>query len=300
MSLVNKVSPVNQTFQLHDGRTLGYAEYGAPDGTPVFYFHGYVGARLEAGAWANAAIQAGVRLIALDRPGFGLSTFQPGRHFLDWPTDVVELADHLSLQRFAVTGISGGGPYALACAFEIPERLTACGVVCGIAPMELGTEGMSSSNRLIFSIARRFPWLLETLLWFTLGKASQDEATFKQRLEKSFKAGPEPDRLVLQNADIVDHLVASTKAGFSQGGKAAALEGKLYVNAWGFHLEEITFNTLYLWHGEKDVNVPIGMARKAASRLLHCQATFYPDDAHLSLPLNHATEILQVLVKAGA
>ncbi|MBV9230466.1 MAG: alpha/beta hydrolase [Chloroflexi bacterium] len=300
MSLVNAVSLTNQTFQLRDGRILGYAEYGVPDGAPVFYFHGYVGARLEAGAWDKAATQTGVRLIALDRPGFGLSTFQPGRHFLHWPADVVELADHLSLQRFAVIGVSGGGPYALACAFQIPEHLTACGVVCGIAPMELGTEGMSSSNRLIFSVARRFPWLLKTLLWFALGRASQNEAKFKSMLEKSLKSAPEPDRLTVQNSDIANYVAASTKAGFSQGSKAAALEGKLYANAWDFHLEEIAFNTISLWHGEKDVNVPIGMARKAASRLPHCQATFYPDDAHLSLPVNHAAEILQVIGKAGA
>jgi pimeloyl-ACP methyl ester carboxylesterase len=295
VSLIDEVSPTNQTFQFRDGRTLGYAEYGAADGTPVFYFHGYVGARLEGGAWANAATQAGVRLIALDRPGFGLSTFQPGRHFLDWPTDVVELADHLSLPRFAVMGTSGGGPYALACAYKIPERLTACGVICGMEPMELGVDGMSRGNRLIFSIARRFPWLLKTILWSTTGKMSQDEVKFKAAMEKSLKAAPEPDRLALQNSDIGSYLIASTKAGFCQGAEAAALEGRLYASPWGFRLEEVAFNPIYLWHGEKDVNVPIGMARAAASQLAHCQASFYPDEAHLSLPVNHAEEILRLI-----
>lgn len=295
MSLGNEVSSTSQTFQLRDGRTLGYAEYGAADGTPVFYFHGYVGARLEAGACANAADQANVRLIALDRPGFGLSTFQPGRHFLDWPNDVVELADHLSLARFAVVGISGGGPYALACAYKIPDRLTACGVVCGIEPFELGIDGMSRGNRLIFMIAHRFPWLLKTLLWSTTGKLSQDETKLKAAMEKSLKAAPESDRLAIQNSDVVDHLIASARAGFSQGADAAALEGKLYANPWGFRLEDIAFNPIYLWHGEKDINVPIGMARAAASRLTHCQATFYPDEAHTSLAVNHVEEILQTI-----
>lgn len=299
MSLIDEISSTNQTFQLRDGRTLGYAEYGAADGTPIFYFHGYPGARLEAGAWANAADQANVRFIALDRPGYGLSTFQPGRHLLDWPNDVVELADHLSLARFAVVGISGGGPYALACAYKIPERLTSCGIMCGMEPPELGINGMSRENRLLFMIAHRFPWLLKTILWSTMGKLSQDEVKLKASMEKSLKTAAEPDRIVLQNSDIADHLMASTRAGFAQGADAAALEGKLYVNPWDFRLEDITFSPIYLWHGEKDINVPVGMARAAASRLTHCQATFYPDEAHLSMPVNHAEEILRTISAAS-
>lgn len=300
MSLTQEVSPTNRTFQLRDGRTLGYAEYGLTDGRPVFYFHGYVGARLEAGPWAGAATEARVRLIALDRPGFGLSTFQPDRRFHDWPADVVELADHLSLKHFAVLGVSGGAPYALACAARIPERLATCGLVCGMAPLEMGIDGMSANNRLIFSLAHRFPWLLKAFLWLGLGRVSQDEAKFKALLEKSIKRLPEPDRLAILNLDLTHHLAATAKAGFSQGTKAAVLEGRLYANAWGFQLEDIAFHPIYLWHGEKDVNVPVGMARGVASRLAHCQATFYPDESHISLPLHHAEEILQVLASMKA
>src|SRR5260370_16845179 len=75
----------SHTLQLHDGRMLGYAEYGPGEGTPLFYFHGYPGARLEAGFLAKAAAQAGLRLIGVDRPGMGLSSFQAGRPFFDWP-----------------------------------------------------------------------------------------------------------------------------------------------------------------------------------------------------------------------
>lgn len=300
MSLAQEASSTNRIFQLRDDRTLGYAEYGLANGKPVFYFHGYIGVRLEAGSWAGAAIEAGIRLIALDRPGFGLSTFQPDRRFRDWPADVVELADHLSLKRFAVLGVSGGAPYALACAASIPERLTTCSLVCGMAPLDMGMDGMSANNRLIFSLARRCPWLLKALLWVSLGRVSQDEAKFKALLEKSFKRLPESDRLAILNLDLPYHLAATAKAGFSQGMKAAVLEGRLYANTWGFRLEDIAFHPIYLWHGEKDVNVPVGMARSVASRLTHCQATFYPDENHLSLPLHHAKEILQVLTTMEA
>ena len=110
MSRTDTTLASNHTLQLHDGRMLRYAEYGPGEGTPLFYFHGYPGAHLKAGCLA----QAGLRLIGVDRPGMGLSSFQAGRRLLDWPDDVAALAQHLHLDHFAVVGVSGGGPYALA------------------------------------------------------------------------------------------------------------------------------------------------------------------------------------------
>src|SRR5258708_21549135 len=94
----------SHTLQLHDGRMLGYAEYGPGEGTPLFYFHGYPGARLEAGFLAKAAAQAGLRLIGVDRPGMGLSSFQAGRHLVAWPEGVAALARHFALSPLAVVG----------------------------------------------------------------------------------------------------------------------------------------------------------------------------------------------------
>ena len=126
------VSTNSTTFQLRDGRTLGYAEYGNSAGTPLFYFHGHPGSRFEAGFFAQQATHNGIRLIGIDRPGMGLSSYKAGRQFLDWPDDVVELADNLHIDRFAVARFSGGGPYALACAVKIPHRLLSCGIISGV------------------------------------------------------------------------------------------------------------------------------------------------------------------------
>ena len=109
---------LDHTIRLPDGRTLGYSEYGSPTGNTLFYFGS---SRLEACLLARAAANAGVRVIGTDRPGMGLSQFQPGRRLLDWPADVVALADHLGIARFAVVGVSAGGPHALACA---PDGVT--------------------------------------------------------------------------------------------------------------------------------------------------------------------------------
>ncbi|EUA89407.1 alpha/beta hydrolase fold family protein [Mycobacterium ulcerans str. Harvey] len=102
-----------------DGRELACLEWGDPTGYPTFYFHGTLSSRLE-GAFADgAARRARFRLIAVDRPGYGRSTFQEGRTLRDWPADVCALADALGLDKFGVVGHSGAGTHLFACGARI-------------------------------------------------------------------------------------------------------------------------------------------------------------------------------------
>ena len=108
--------------KLPDERKIAYQEYGDPHGYPVFFFHGWIGSRLDFAPNDAIAAEAGARVISIDRPGCGPSDFKTDRRLLDWPTDVASVADALDIDRFAVCGHSFGGPYALACAHELPER----------------------------------------------------------------------------------------------------------------------------------------------------------------------------------
>ena len=149
--------PAARSLELSDGRRLVYAEYGEFDGTPLLFFHGTPGSRRVA-RWADAAARRrGVRLIAPDRPGFGLSDPQPGRTLGDWPADVAELADALGLGRFAVAGVSGGGPYVAACAWRMPDRLTGAGIISGMGPLDDPTlaAALPRRYRAAFGLARR-------------------------------------------------------------------------------------------------------------------------------------------------
>ena len=129
-------------MELNDGRTLGYAEWADPQGKPVLHFHGSGRSRLEHPS--DKSMLEGVRPITADRPGHGLSDSQPGRRLLDWPDDVTAPADHLGLDRFAVSGWSFGGPYAMTCAHKIPERVTTAGLISSFAPYDRprSTDGM--------------------------------------------------------------------------------------------------------------------------------------------------------------
>ena len=125
---------LHQSVQLNDGRKLGFAEYGSENGIPVFYFHGAGTSRLETPFDELELVNNGVRVICTDRPGHGLSDFQPKRKLLDWPEDVRQLAEHLSIEKFYLIGYSHGVPYVLACCHNLPGHVIAGAVVSGWAP----------------------------------------------------------------------------------------------------------------------------------------------------------------------
>ncbi|HCN76497.1 MAG TPA: alpha/beta hydrolase, partial [Verrucomicrobiales bacterium] len=101
----------DHTLTLSNGLTLGYAEYGDPAGAVMFYFHGWPSGRVQGELMHEAGLKFGLRIIAPDRPGIGLSDFQPRRRLLDWPPVLEELAAHAGAEKFHVLGWSGGGPY---------------------------------------------------------------------------------------------------------------------------------------------------------------------------------------------
>lgn len=282
MSSVDSIAATDKTLQLRDGRTLGYTEYGSSEGKSLFYFHGHPGSRFEARFLAGQAAHVGVRLIGIDRPGMGLSSFKAGRCLLDWPDDVVELADSLHINRFAVVGFSGGGPYALACAYKIPNRLTACGIVSGVGP----------SGRLLSFLSLWLPWLLLPITR-RLFRYEDQARTSLRRLARRWV---EPDRKALTLPGVSETMAASLVEALRQGAKGAAYDGMVLGHPWGFELEAIAFARLYLWHGERDSQLSVAMARALAERLGQCQATYYPGEGHISVIVNHQQEIVVRLI----
>jgi pimeloyl-ACP methyl ester carboxylesterase len=284
---------LDSLLTLRDGRSLSYALSGDPAGKPVFYFHGWPGSRLEVELLAPAALAAGLSLIAVDRPGYGGSSFKPGRALAEWPADVAELADALGHRRFAAAGVSGGGPYAAAVARFLGPRLTAVAIVCGLGPTDRSqaTKGMMPVNRFIFGVAARVPPVLRALLALMARELRRRPETAMPRILAGL---PEVDRRVLQRPEMAAIFSRSTLEAFRHGTRGAAWDGRLYVRPWGFRVQEIEV-PVHLWHGEVDRNVPIAMGRLQAEAIPRCQAHFFADEGHLSLVVNRASEILAAL-----
>jgi pimeloyl-ACP methyl ester carboxylesterase len=282
-------------IRLHDGRALGYEEVGKSDGFPIFYFHGHHSSRLEVILWTEMAITLGVRMIALDRPGIGRSDLKAGYQLLDWPDDVVEVANQLGIERFAVAAASGGGAYGLACAYKIPHRLTACGLICSVAPGHLLTNDAPLLMRDMWWMGEHLPWLYRLSMRLLMAALGSDAASIEKRFARSSRFFGEPDREVLQNAQI-RRLFAQTLAECTrQGARGNLDEAMLLVQPWGFKVEEIAFEKIFLWHGARDRFVPVSLAHALAQALPHCTATFYPQEGHFSTPGNHGQDILKTL-----
>ena len=280
------------TVRLCDGRTLGYAEYGDPAGKPVFFFHGFPGSRLEAAMGHDAAAKHGGRLICIDRPGFGLSDFKPGRTLLDWPEDVTDLAAALGIDRFGVAGVSGGGPYVAACAYAMPQRLTGAYIISGVGPFDApgATDGMSRQNKILFSLGRHAPWLGGLVIRVMARAAKNPSGKFMDQMAKSM---PEPDRAILRQPKIRAIFLDDVREAFRQGARGGIHELRVYSRPWGFRLEDITA-PVHLWQGTADRNVAPPMGRYQASAIPDCKATFYEGEGHL-LIVTHIDEIAAIM-----
>jgi pimeloyl-ACP methyl ester carboxylesterase len=276
---------LNLTLPLADGRTLGYAEFGDPNGKPLVFFHGGGGSRLLGELCNKAALRQGVRVIAPDRPGMGLSDPQPRRRLLDWPQDVVQLADSLGLVRFAAMGFSAGASHALACARAIPDRLTAV-IVVGCPVPGAPSSGVPLMNRVMLLAAgwsgRFFARAMSELVRDPV-ESARKSARWLAAADRQAYADPDVSRIVYD----------ATREGIRAGTGGVASDVTVSFRRWGFDLKDLP-DRIYLWHGEDDRMAPVAFGRYAAARLPDCLATFCPGEGHMSVLVNRMEEILAI------
>lgn len=284
-------------LELEDGRELAFCEAGSPVGAPVIAFHGTPGSRRQVVLpfVDEVARRAGVRLIAPDRPGYGHSTFQPKRRLVDWPDDVAVLADRLGIDRFAVIGISGGGPHALVCAALMPARVTRAAVVSGIGPVltPADTEGMMRANRVLSSLARRS----ETTVLPLTAVISLATRRWPERAMKAMIGQlPPSDVAVLQRPEILSAFIDDARRTSASSARATAQDMTLFARPWGFELRAIGLPVDF-WQGDADRNVPPAHGRLQADQVPGSVLHDCPGEGHF-LVVDRLAEILTT-VSAG-
>ncbi len=287
-------------LRLPDGRDLGYGIYGNPAGLPILEFHGTPGSRREAALIASYIERDDVCFIGVDRPGYGRSS--PKHHFTpgDLPGDVTALLNHLEITRCAALGYSGGGPFALACAVQIPERLASLAIVSGLGPASIGAEGMHEGNKKKYNLAQQNPSLAKILLSITFSGMRRHPDRLAAQLKKIWAHMPDPDRLVLeQDQHFADSILSITRDAMYRGVSGWAHEEILLAQAWNFRIEDIRGPSVYLWHGCQDGNVPVAMGKAMAARIPGCQATFLEDEGHVSILYHHGRQIVDTLIQSG-
>ncbi len=283
------------TLVLPDGRALGYLQVGLPDGPAVFHFHGHGSSRLEALMLEEQALALGLRVIALDRPGIGRSDPRKGDRLLDWPADVAAAADHFGIDTFAVQGMSAGGPYALACAHLIPERLTACALVSAVPPPEIAKRAGPRLRRLAWWAAQRFPNYLRRRLKQFRPDGQPNEHMVRERMLRVSQWLGGQDEVLMQIPEMRSVLARTMVETARQGASANRDEIERLVRPWGFDVRDIKLDKVFIWHGDQDRIMPVGPARVLARNMDRSRSVFFADEGHFSVLVNRAKDLLEAL-----
>jgi len=299
-----------RVIRLADGRDLAWVELGDPDGAPVFIFHGAPGSAGQFVPLGGVAAGAHVRLLSLDRPGYGRSSAHPRRTFADFADDVAQLADHLGCDTLAVAGHSSGGPHAAACARFLPRRVSACGIISGAAPL-LGfddpvlTDGELLNNRVIDTVCRYWPATWDPVaaaLWIvclrplTAVLLARTRKHPERAVDRFLSKLPAPDDEVMARPEVRAMILEEIRYLSPDFARAAMQDMAIGARDWGFRLEDITV-PVHLWHGDRDRNIPIGQAELQAKLIPDATLHRCPGEAH-GLYVDHMSEILETLTGA--
>ncbi len=284
--------PRDHVMLLPDGRRLGYRTHGPADGPLVLLFHGTPSSR---GVWdfiEPAANALGVRAVAPDRPGIGLSDDLPNRGILDWPADMAALADELGAEQFAVAGWSGGASYALACAVELPDRVSSAAIVNGIAPLDRdgALVGLGRTEREALRLTHRAAWLAKPMFALLAEFVRRRPGVARRMIETSL---PPRDRAEFEARGTAEESLAYLREAFRQGSRGVVLDYRLFTYPWGFDLEEIRV-PVHVFHGEQDRTIPVHHADEFARRIPGATRTVWTGGGHMAV-VEHGEELLRAL-----
>ncbi|KAF1944965.1 alpha/beta-hydrolase [Clathrospora elynae] len=268
----------SDTLTLPDGRKLGYAQYGSPTGHAIIYVHGLPGSRIKATGYHDLGLDLGARIIGVDRPGMGWSTPQPDRKILDFAKDVEHLTGHFGLKSYSVIGLSGGGPYALACAASLPSQNLKCvSLVCGLGPPDIGMSDAVACMDL------------------------DDEDRLESLLSPSFlkTLTHEKDRQVFQDTHMLKLMLRATREAWAQGFEGIAQDGRTMCTPalWGFRVEDIRKDLLMLlWCGKDDTFVQPNHGVQIATRLGGRAELRVGEDTHASISQHWRREQVEAIL----
>lgn len=287
---------VEGTVRVRHGRKLGVAEFGAPDGRPVFWLHGTPGARRQIPDEARRlASDRGIRIVGVDRPGVGLSPSHLYTSVADFVPDLELVADNLGIDRFSTIGLSGGAPYAMAAAAALPGRVVSVGILGGVVP----SVGPDAAPGGLVGFAHRFRAVLPVMrvpagyALQTLVKVAKPLGS--QGLDLYARLSPPGDREVLGRADVKAMFLDDLTDNGSRGLRSVLHDGILFTRPWGFTPRDISV-PLTWWHGDADHIVPLAHAEHLVPRIPGATLHVRSGESHLGA-LGIADEVLSTVMR---
>jgi pimeloyl-ACP methyl ester carboxylesterase len=279
-----------------DDRQIGFAEFGDPQGRAIFWLHGTPGARRQIPTEARVyAEKRQIRLIGVDRPGIGSSTPYQYDNVFAFADDLRTIADTLGIDKMEVIGLSGGGPYTLACAAAMPDRVVAAGVIGGVAPT---TGADAIGGGVMGSVGLRVAPLLQVA-----GGPIGVVASALIRLIRPVgspavdlygRVSPEADRQLLARPEIKAMFLDDLLNGSRKQMAAPFADVVVFAREWGFRLDEVKVPVRW-WHGDHDHIVPFEHGQHVVAKLPDVELYHLPGESHLA-GLGRAEEILGTMV----
>ncbi|MDX2157838.1 MAG: alpha/beta hydrolase [Hyphomicrobiaceae bacterium] len=277
---------VDRSVTLADGRRVAYRELGHPAGFPVIALHGTPGSRLKYLSASYTAERLGIRIIAPDRWGYGATDSHRTPSLRAYPPDICELADRLGVDRFAVMGVSGGGPYATAIATSAPSRVTALALVAPVGPIYgEDDDEISAFHRLCFGALPNHPAAVAAIFGAFRGMLKVSPGVGMRMA--MVRVAP-VDRQALRVGDTARLLGRTFVEGLRPGTAGPVTDMVLFGAPWGLELQLATMPSR-VWLGTADRNVPRSAARRLAHRLPACTLVELPQQGHLWIAHNYET-----------
>jgi len=280
----------------YGGRQLGYAEYGPVKGRPVLWFHGTPGARRQISPRArDVAYERDVRIIAVERPGIGASSPHLYGSLVEWATDIEAFCEALGLDRVGIVGLSGGGPYALACAYEMTERIVAVALLGGPAPAA-GDDALPGglSQFFVRTFSPAVPFVRGPLGFMLPRLVPALEPVAGRAMDVFASFMPPGDQRVFQDPGVRKMFIEDIMLGARRHMEAFLLDAFLFGRPWGFSLRDIRV-PVHMWYGDADVIVPITHGQHMAERIPHAVLRTRPEEGHLG-GLGASDEIFEAIL----
>ena len=253
---------------------LSWNHYGDADGEPVFYFHGMPGSSLEISPARECAIDLGISIIAVDRPGYGESDRQKHLELSSWPDIIAELADFLNIHHFSVVGFSGGGPYALACAHKLGDRVKRGILVGSLAPFE--SPAMQAHVNAGFKPLYELAKVDMEAVYQQLSQLAPSAEVF---MEAMLSAMPAPDRAIFAQAEFNQNYLSNLSHALMLDVWGLVDDLRRVSNPWRFDLVDINC-PIEIWHGRDDANVGVAVGEYLAEALPDATAQLLQGHGH--------------------
>jgi pimeloyl-ACP methyl ester carboxylesterase len=280
-----------EIITLPDARRMAVYHFGDPQGAPLFFFHGWPSEGSTGVLLDSAARKLHLHVMAPDRPGIGRSDPKPGRTIADWPADVRAIAAHFGLRKFAVLGISGGGPYALATARAMPGSITSTIVVSGVPPLEdpRDVETLPGAYRRLLKGQSSHPESMRTQ--FRVARPLLAHVVPNAFLHLGTLNLPAPDRAAISDSRTASAVFGGMRRSWASSSDGVYEDAVLYGKPWDFSVSQIR-TPVEFWHGAMDKHFPAELARKLAARIPGAHIHIVPGEGHYSLPVKQTEAIL--------